>query len=387
MMSIQKAMLDLVPEFTAIRQHLHQYPELSHKEFQTSEFIASCLNSWGIEVHTDIASTGVVGVLRNGDGTKSIALRADMDALAIVEKNLFEHASKNEGVMHACGHDGHMAMLLMTARYLAQSRQFSGTVYFVFQPSEEQDGGASEMVQAGLFEKFPSDMILGCHNWPELPVGTVGVADKAIMASCNAFEIEVTGRGSHGAMPNLSVDPIFVSIQIANALQGIITRMKKPQDAAVLSICQVKAGQSYNVIPDSAYMGGTVRTFDESVTDLIESQMKSIATQVAIAFGAQAKVTFDRQVSPVINTPDCAQLVKTAVIETLGVKALVEQEPVMPSEDFGEYLKKVPGAFFFVGSGANATPGLHNPQFDFNDEALPIGASVFVQVVENYLHE
>lgn len=385
---------ELAAEFSKIRRHFHAHPELSNQEFETSKTIAKYLTEWGIEVHTGIGGTGVVGVLKNGDGKKRIALRADMDALPITEANHFAHASQNCGVMHACGHDGHITGLLLAARYLAETKNFNGTVIFVFQPGEEGGFGAQHMIADGLMEKFPADFYLGCHNWPETPAMKIGINNKAMMASGNVFQIDVQGRGSHGAMPNLSIDPVFTAIQICESIQGIITRMKRPIDPAVLSICKIEAGTAYNVVPDHATILGTVRTFDDKVTDMIEEKLAQVSANVAHAFGAEAKLTFTRQYSAVVNTPACVDQVKEAVRELFGEEALHEQEPVMPSEDFADYLKTTPGAFFFVGSGdgshreAGHGEGpclLHNSSYDFNDACLPMAASVFAKVTENYL--
>lgn len=385
---------ELAAEFSKIRRHFHAHPELSNQEFETSKTIAKYLTEWGIEVHTGIGGTGVVGVLKNGDGKKRIALRADMDALPITEANHFAHASQNCGVMHACGHDGHITGLLLAARYLAETKNFNGTVIFVFQPGEEGGFGAQHMIADGLMEKFPADFYLGCHNWPETPTMKIGINNKAMMASGNVFQIDVQGRGSHGAMPNLSIDPVFTAIQICESIQGIITRMKRPIDPAVLSICKIEAGTAYNVVPDHATILGTVRTFDDKVTDMIEEKLAQVSANVARAFGAEAKLTFTRQYSAVVNTPACVDQVKEAVRELFGEEALHEQEPVMPSEDFADYLKTTPGAFLFVGSGdgshreAGHGEGpclLHNSSYDFNDACLPMAASVFAKVTENYL--
>ena len=385
---------ELAAEFSKIRRHFHAHPELSNQEFETSKTIAKYLTEWGIEVHTGIGGTGVVGVLKNGDGKKRIALRADMDALPITEANHFAHASQNCGVMHACGHDGHITGLLLAARYLAETKNFNGTVIFVFQPGEEGGFGAQHMIADGLMEKFPADFYLGCHNWPETPTMKIGINNKAMMASGNVFQIDVQGRGSHGAMPNLSIDPVFTAIQICESIQGIITRMKRPIDPAVLSICKIEAGTAYNVVPDHATILGTVRTFDDKVTDMIEEKLAQVSANVARAFGAEAKLTFTRQYSAVVNTPACVDQVKEAVRELFGEETLHEQEPVMPSEDFADYLRTTPGAFFFVGSGdgshreAGHGDGpclLHNSSYDFNDACLPMAASVFAKVSENYL--
>ena len=385
---------ELAAEFSKIRRHFHAHPELSNQEFETSKTIAKYLTEWGIEVHTGIGGTGVVGVLKNGDGKKRIALRADMDALPITEANHFAHASQNCGVMHACGHDGHITGLLLAARYLAETKNFNGTVIFVFQPGEEGGFGAQHMIADGLMEKFPADFYLGCHNWPETPAMKIVINNKAMMASGNVFQIDVQGRGSHGAMPNLSIDPVFTAIQICESIQGIITRMKRPIDPAVLSICKIEAGTAYNVVPDHATILGTVRTFDDKVTDMIEEKLAQVSANVARAFGAEAKLTFTRQYSAVVNTPACVDQVKEAVRELFGEETLHEQEPVMPSEDFADYLRTTPGAFFFVGSGdgshreAGHGDGpclLHNSSYDFNDACLPMAASVFAKVTENYL--
>ena len=385
---------ELAEEFTVIRRDFHRHPELSHREVKTSEKIARFLKLWGYEVHSGIGGHGIVGMIQNGSSNKCIAIRADMDALPVTEANHFAHASINPGVMHACGHDGHMAMALLTARYLAETKKFDGKVQFIFQPCEEQDGGASDMVNDGLFERFPTDCIIACHNWPDIPVGKIGINHQTIMASCNAFKITVKGRGSHGAMPNESIDPVFVAIQIANCLQAIITRQKNPLDAAVMSICRLCAGKTYNVIPDSAEIEGTVRTFSEEVTDLIAQNMEKIAHQVALAFGAQCEVRFARQVPPVTNSSDFVSLVENSAIDLFGSDAVVSQTPVMPSEDFGVYLKHRPGALFFIGNGegshrlaghGDGPCSLHNPSYDFNDAILPIGAGLFATVVENYL--
>ena len=385
---------ELAAEFSKIRRHFHAHPELSNQEFETSKTIAKYLTEWGIEVHTGIGGTGVVGVLKNGDGKKRIALRADMDALPITEANHFAHASQNCGVMHACGHDGHITGLLLAARYLAETKNFNGTVIFVFQPGEEGGFGAQHMIADGLMEKFPADFYLGCHNWPETPTMKIGINNKAMMASGNVFQIDVQGRGSHGAMPNLSIDPVFTAIQICESIQGIITRMKRPIDPAVLSICKIEAGTAYNVVPDHATILGTVRTFDDKVTDMIEEKLAQVSANVARAFGAEAKLTFTRQYSAVVNTPACVDQVKEAVRELFGEETLHEQEPVMPSEDFADYLRTTPGAFFFVGSGdgshreAGHGDGpclLHNSSYDFNDACLPRAACVFANVTENYL--
>ena len=380
---------ELAQEFTRIRREFHAHPELSNQEFETSKKIAQYLTQWGIEVHTGIGGTGVVGVLKNGNGTKRIALRADMDALPITEANHFEHTSKNTGVMHACGHDGHITGLLLAARYLSETKNFNGTVIFVFQPGEEGFAGARHMVEDGLVDRFGIEEFYALHAEPSIDVGKVG-----FVASGNVFKIDVDGRGSHGAMPNLSIDPVFTAIQICESIQGIITRMKRPIDPAVLSICKIEAGTTYNVVPDHASILGTVRTFDDKVTDMVEEKLDQISRNVAQAFGAKAHLTFTRQYAPVINTPECVDRVQNAVKELYGEERLHEQEPVMPSEDFADYLQTTPGAFFFVGSGdgSHRLEGhgdgpclLHNSSYDYNDACLPIAASVFARVTEDYL--
>lgn len=393
-MNLIKRIEELTPEFIAIRRDFHRYPEVGHQENVTAEKIANYLRQWGYKVHTKIAGTGVVALLKCGDSSKCLSIRADMDALPIEEANCFAHASVNKGVMHACGHDGHMTMALLAARYLAETQHFNGTVQFVFQPCEEQDGGASDMISDGLFKRFPTDCMIACHNWPDVPQGKIALNWQTIMASCNAFRILVRGRGAHGAMPNNGIDPLFVAVQITNSLQGIITRIKRPIDPAVLSICKITAGETYNVIADTAEIEGTVRTFSEDVTDLIADHMKKIASHVASAFGATAEVNFIRQVPPVTNNPEWINQVQNAAIEVVGQEAVLTQEPVMPSEDFGVFLKHCPGALFFIGNGEGKHrqeghgPGpcsLHNPSYDFNDSILPLGASVFARIAENYL--
>lgn len=382
-------------EFVALRRYFHQHPELSHQETQTSAKIAELLQSWGIEVHRGFGGTGVVGALKCGEGSKRVALRADIDALPIEEANQFAHASANKGVMHACGHDGHLTTLLMAARYLAETKNFDGTVYFFFQPAEESAKGARSMIIDGLLEKFPADYVFGCHNWPETPAMHIGINHDAMMASSNRIRITVKGKGSHGAMPNLSVDPIFVAAQIYQGIQGIISRNKRPRDAAALSICHIAAGATYNVVPTTALMEGTLRTFDNSVTDLVEEKMRAIVTNTAAAFGATAELQFDRILETTKNNPAAADMIINAAKSIYGDDIIYDQEPVMPSEDFSEYAKRVPSAFFFVGAGTSGQHRLeghgdgpcllHNGSYDFNDDCLALGASVFAKVVENYL--
>ena len=385
---------ELAEEFKAIRQYFHQYPELSGQEFETAEKIAQYLESWGIEVHRQFGGTGLVGVLKNGSSTKAVALRADMDALAVEEANQFAHASKNHGVMHACGHDGHITTLLLAARYLAETKNFDGTVYFVFQPAEENGQGADSMLDAGLMEKFPADYYFGLHNWPETPNQKIGINRQAIMASGNEFSIEIQGRGSHGALPNLSSDPVFAAVQVYNAIQGVVTRIKRPIDPAVMSICQIVAGTTYNVVPNTAKLVGTVRTFSHEVTVMMHKEMEKIAQAVAAGFGATATMNFIYQNPPVTNHPACVDMVAEAAVELFGEDILHDQEPVMPAEDFSKYLVRCPGAFFFVGNGkgehraeghGEGPCALHNASYDFNDESLEKGASIFARIVEKYM--
>ena len=382
-------------EIQAIRRDLHAHPELAYEELRTSDKVAQLLAGWGIEVHRGLGGTGVVGVLRNGTGRRAIGLRADMDALPIAEANRFEHASKHANTMHACGHDGHTAMLLAAARYLAETRPFDGTVNFIFQPAEEGGAGAQRMIDDGLFDRFACDAVFGMHNWPGLKVGQFGTTPGPMMASGNRFEITVTGKGAHAAMPHLGVDPVFVAVQIAQGLQGIVTRNKKPIDAAVLSITIIKAGDAINVIPDTAFISGGVRTFSPAVTDLVEERMRRIAQLTAEAHGAGAQVKFERYYPATVNDAGQAAFATEVLAEMVGADNVFgDIEPTMGSEDFSYMLRVRPGAYIFIGNGDGAHRALghgegpcmlHNPSFDFNDELIPIGATFWVRLVERFL--
>lgn len=382
-------------EIRAIRRDLHAHPELRFEENRTADLVAEKLESWGIEVHRGLGGTGVVGVIRNGVGGRAIGLRADMDALPIQELNQFPHASRHPGKMHACGHDGHTAMLLAAAKYLAETRPFDGCVVLIFQPAEEGGAGAQRMIEDGLFERFPVDAVFGMHNWPGLPVGHFGLTAGPMMASSNEFEIRVTGKGAHAALPHLGVDPVFVAVQIAQGLQGIVTRNKKPIDAAVLSITQIHAGETTNVIPESAHIVGTVRTFSDSVTALFEEKMRHIATLTAQAHGAHAEVEFLWNYPPTVNHAAEAEFAGDVIESVFGAERLDRhQEPTMGAEDFSFMLKARPGCYVFLGNGdgAHREGGhglgpcmLHNPSYDFNDELIPVGATFFVRLVERFL--
>lgn len=382
-------------EIETIRRDIHAHPELRYEEQRTSDLVARSLESWGIEVHRGLGLTGVVGVLRNGSSRKSIGLRADMDALPIQESNTFPHASKHKGKMHACGHDGHTAMLLGAAKFLAEQRNFDGTVHFIFQPAEEGGAGAKRMIDDGLFEKFPCDAVYGMHNWPGYKVGTFGTTPGPMLASSNEFVITVNGKGSHAALPHQGIDPVFIAVQIVNGLQGIITRSKKPIDSAVLSITMIHAGDATNVVPESAVISGTVRTFSDDVTRHVEERMKRIAAMTAQAHGATADVEFRWNYPPTVNHPEQAEFASKVLDALVGPENVVRNvEPTMGSEDFSYMLKARPGAFIFIGNGEgeHRLPGhglgpcqLHNPSYDFNDELLPLGATFWVRLVETYL--
>lgn len=375
-------------ELTKLRQDLHQNPEIGFEEIRTSGIVAGALEALGITVHRGIGKTGLVGIIegKKSDSGRMIGLRADMDALPILEENQMEHCSKVPGMMHACGHDGHTAVLLGAAKYLASTRNFNGTVALIFQPAEEGLGGAKAMLDDGIFEKFPCDEIYALHNWPALPAGTIGINPGPMMAASDIFEITIDGRGGHGAHPYQTIDPIIVMAQIITALQTIVSRNVHPVKSAVISFGHVSAGspKAASVIPSHAKMVGTVRTFSDEVQSLVESRMREIIASIAQAFGAKAELNYRRSYPATINTPECANALADLAIELFGEANVVRDLiPSMGSEDFSFMLQKKPGAYFRLGQGG-AEEGrlLHNPTFDFNDEVIPVGSAMFAALVE-----
>jgi amidohydrolase len=378
-----------------IRRDLHAHPELSYEEVRTSDLVAAKLTEWGIPVVRGLGQTGLVGVIRNGTSERAIGLRADMDALPMQEVNTFAHASRHPGKMHGCGHDGHTAMLLGAAYHLARQRDFDGTVYLVFQPAEEGGAGARAMIEDGLFERFPMDEIYGMHNWPGYATGTMNVCTGPMMASSNEFYVTVKGKGAHAAQPHKGIDPVMVAVQIAQAWQTIVTRNKSPLDTAVLSITQIHAGSATNVIPDTAELVGTVRTFTTPVLDLIERRMQALAQGIAAGFDAEVDFRFKRNYPPLVNhereTRFAVEVMKAVVGED-NVDA--NAEPTMGAEDFAFFLQEKPGCYIFIGNGdGDHRAGghgmgpcvLHNGSYDFNDSLLPVGASFWVRLVETAL--
>jgi len=389
------ALLDPIVQFhgemTDWRRDIHAHPELGFEETRTSDFVASMLKSFGCEVTRGVGRTGLVGTLQAGSRSRAIGLRADMDALPIQERHEFAHRSQRDGVMHACGHDGHTTMLLGAARYLAQSRNFDGVVHFIFQPAEEGIGGANAMLADGLFDRFPCEAIFGMHNRPSLEVGRFSVKDGPRMAGGAFFDVTIEGHGGHGARPESSVDSIVVVANLATAIQTIVARNVPPQETAVVSVTQIHSGDAYNVIPRTARLGGTVRAFSRDVMSLTEGALKRIAKGVAETYGARAEVDFRVIFAPLVNDPEesefaaeiCAQVVAEDHIERNPL-------PTMASEDFSFMLERVPGCYLNIGTGGphetiDGECEVHNPNYDFNDRALPYGASFFARLVETRL--
>ncbi|MGS0741281.1 M20 aminoacylase family protein [Glaciimonas sp. GG7] len=382
-------------EIQAIRHDLHAHPELCYQEQRTADVVAGKLAEWHIPVIRGIGVTGVVGIIKKGNSDRAIGLRADMDALPVQEINTFTHASQHTGKMHACGHDGHTAMLLGAAHHLSLHGDFDGTVYLIFQPAEEGGAGAQRMIDDGLFEQCPMEAVFGMHNWPGMPTGKFGVTPGPMMASSNEFEVIIKGKGSHAAQPHKSIDPVMVAVQLAQSWQTIVARNVNPNDSAVLSITQIHSGSATNVIPDEATLIGTVRTFSVAVLDLIEQRMREIAQHTVAAFGAEVDFRFHRNYPPLINHPKetaFAVSVMLAMSGTDNVDATVE--PTMGAEDFSFMLQHKPGCYVFLGNGTGdhrdgghgiGPCNLHNASYDFNDALLPIGGSYWVNLAEAYL--
>lgn len=391
-MKLVEPILAFQPELQEIRRDLHAHPELCYEEQRTADVVAARLAEWGIPVVRGLGVTGVVGIIKNGTSARAIGLRADMDALPMQEINGFAHASRHPGKMHACGHDGHTAMLLGAAHHLATNRNFDGTVYLIFQPAEEGGGGARRMMDDGLFEQFPMEAVYGMHNWPGIPEGNFGVVSGPMMASSNEFRVTVRGKGAHAAQPHRGIDPVMVAVQIAQAWQTIVSREKNPLESAVLSITQIHAGSATNVIPDEAELVGTVRTFSTGVLDLIQRRMEEIASGVATAFNASVDFNFKRNYPPLINHPEQTAFAVEAMRAVVGdARVDTNVEPTMGAEDFAFMLQEKPGCYVFIGNGEGSHRAgghglgpcqLHNTSYDFNDNLLPIGASFWVRLVE-----
>ena len=383
-----------IPEIAALdadmrawRHHLHAHPETAFEEAATSAFVADRLASFGLEVHTGLAGTGVVGVLRNGAGDAAIGMRADLDALHIHEQSGVPHASRHDGKMHACGHDGHTTMLLGAARALAQRRNFAGTAYFIFQPAEENEGGGRVMVAEGLFDRFPMQAVYGMHNWPELPLGTIALREGPLMGAYDVFEIVATGRGAHAAMPHLGRDPMPFAAHVINALQTIVARNIHPLEAGVVSVTQVHGGDTWNVIPQEVVLRGTARSFVPAVQDTIERRLSEIVNGLAATFDVTATVRYERRYPATVNTPAETRHALAAATALLGADRVdTSPTPSMGSEDFAFMLQAKPGCYVWLGgSRGPGTPNLHNPHYDFNDDALAVGASYWVTLAEQQL--
>jgi hippurate hydrolase len=387
-MPIVNRIADFAPELTEWRRDIHAHPELGLEEHRTSELVAAKLASWGIEVSRGLARTGVVGTLRNGSSGRAIGLRADMDALEMTEANDFAYRSVNEGRMHACGHDGHTTMLLGAAKYLAETRNFDGTVHFIFQPAEEGLGGGRIMVEEGLFDRFPCDAVYGAHNDTSLPVGTMVAVAGSVSAASDRFWIRIHGRGGHAARPHRAIDPLVVGCHVVMALQTVVARRVDPQEAAVLSITQFHAGSTGNVIAEEAVLNGTVRTLRPEVQDEVQDLLTSIATATAAAHGAEAVVEYERGYPPVVNADEPTERAALAAARVLGEgKVIRERRPGMGGEDFSFMAQRVPGCFVRIGQaeGERGSTPVHNPRYDFNDAILPIGASFWSTLVEQEL--
>ncbi|MGJ7511763.1 M20 aminoacylase family protein [Variovorax sp. GT1P44] len=377
-----------------VRRDLHAHPELCFQEVRTADVVAAKLTEWGIPIHRGLGTTGVIGIVRNGTSSRAVGLRADMDALPVTELNTFAHASQHPGKMHACGHDGHTAMLLAAAQHLATHRNFDGTVYLIFQPAEEGGGGAREMIKEGMFEQFPMEAVFGMHNWPGMKAGQFAVSPGPAMASSNEFVITIRGKGGHAALPHTGIDPVPVACEMVQAFQTIITRNKKPTDAGVISVTMIHGGEATNVIPDTCVLKGTVRTFSLEVLDLIESRMKKIAEHVSAAHDTECDFYFHRNYPPTINSAAEANFARRVMAGIVGEDNVLVQDPAMTAEDFAFMLLEKPGAYAFIGNGDGSHRDghhgggpcmLHNASYDFNDDLIPLGATCWVQLAEQFL--
>lgn len=383
---------------TAIRRDIHAHPELCFEEKRTADVIAKALTDWGIPIHRGLGTTGVVGIVKGTAGTseRAVGLRADIDALPMTEKNTFAHASTTPGKMHACGHDGHTAMLLAAAKHLSKNRHFDGTVYLIFQPAEEGGGGAREMIKDGIFKQFPMEAVFGAHNWPGMQVGQFALKNGPCFASSNEFRIVIRGKGSHAAMPHNGIDPVPIACQLVQGFQTIITRNKRPIDAGVISVTMIHAGEATNVVPDSVEIQGTVRTFTLEVLDLIEKRMKEVSESLCAAFDASCEFEFTRNYPPTINHPAETEFVRGVMADVVGAENVQEFEPTMGAEDFSYFLLEKPGCYFLIGNGdgSHRIGGhgmgpcmLHNPSYDFNDDLIPLGATLWVRLAEQWLSQ
>ena len=390
-MKIIDSIVTQAASIAAIRRDIHAHPELCFEEVRTADLVAAKLTEWGIPIHRGLGTTGVVGIVKNGTSNRAIGLRADMDALPMQEFNTFSHASQNKGKMHACGHDGHTAMLLAAAQHFAKQRLFDGTVYLIFQPAEEGGGGAREMIKDGLFEQFPMDAVFGMHNWPGTEVGKFAVSPGPVMASSNEFKVVIRGKGAHAALPHNGLDPVPVACQMVQAFQTIITRNKKPIDAGVISVTMIHAGEATNVIPNSCELRGTVRTFSVEVLDMIEARMRQIAEHTSAAFGLSCEFDFVRNYPPTVNSAKEAEFARAVMASIVGPDNVLQQEPTMGAEDFSFMLQVKPGCYNFIANGDGSHRDidhgggpcmLHNPSYDFNDDLIPLGATYWVRLAE-----
>ena len=385
-MNLINDIVALSDEMQQWRRHIHAHPELAFKEYDTASFVAEKLQQFGLEIHQGLAGTGVVGSITRGGSNRAIGLRADLDALPIEETNQFSHRSKHPGIMHACGHDGHTCMLLGAAKHLAQADSFEGTVHFIFQPAEENEGGARTMIEDGLFERFPVESVFGMHNIPGMAVGSFAIKPGPMMAAFDVFDIKITGTGGHAAMPHLAIDPILVGTKIVEAFQTIVSRTINPQEPTVLSVTQFHGGDAYNVIPNDLVISGCTRCFSQSIQAQLESSMKTVAEDIARAHGACAEFRYERRYPPTINSEQEAETARQAAAQVVGSSNVHDPRPSMGSEDFAYMLQAKPGSYIWIGNGdGEGSCMVHNPGYDFNDEILPIGASYWVQLVNNIL--
>ena len=387
-MAVHDKIATMMEEMTQWRRALHACPETAFAEKETSDYVAEKLSSFGLDIDRGLAGTGIVATIRRGTGSPPvIGLRSDMDALDITEATGLPYASRNEGKMHACGHDGHMSMLLGAAKYLAGSDTFRGTVHFIFQPAEENEGGGGRMVREGLFNRFPVRSVFGLHNFPVLPEGTFAVCKGPMMAAYDVFDIEIRGKGGHAATPQNVKDPILASAYLVNLLQSIVSRDLNPVEAAVISVTEIHGGTSYNIIPESVRLRGTTRHFLPAVQDMVEARMREICNGVSASFDIAIDITYERRYRPLVNTDqETDEAMRAATLVAGKDRVFTDIKPVMTSEDFAFLLQEKPGAYMGIGGGNPKETGrLHQALYDFNDRILPIGASYWATLVETLL--